>query len=99
MNVFSALCVAVAAGVTVDLVRALTRSTILGVMAGLGLALTPEVWSLATHAEAHTLHLALLAILLRLLVAWEARVRRPPEPVMSVPCQRRCRPGRRPRRR
>ena len=84
MNVFSALCVAVAAGVTVDLVRALTRSTILGVMAGLGLALTPEVWSLATHAEAHTLHLALLAILLRLLVAWEARVRRPPEPVVSV---------------
>jgi hypothetical protein len=75
MNVFSAVCVALAAAVTVDLVRALTRSTILGVVAGLGMALTPIAWNLATHAEAHTLHLALLAILLRLLVSWEARVR------------------------
>jgi hypothetical protein len=77
MNVLSALCVAVAAGVTVDLVRALTRSTVLGVMAGLGLALTPVVWAIATHAEAHALHLALVAILLRLLVAWEALTRQP----------------------
>jgi hypothetical protein len=75
MNLLSALCVAVAAAVTVDLVRALTRSTILGVMAGLAMAFTPVVWGLATHAEAHTLHLALAAILLRLLVAWEDRVR------------------------
>jgi hypothetical protein len=75
MNLLSALCVAVAAGVTVDLVRALTRSTLLGVMAGLGLALTPVVWAIATHAEAHALHLALVAILLRLLIAWEDRVR------------------------
>src|SRR3954451_20921667 len=75
MNLFSALCVAVAAGVTVDLARALTGSTILGVLAGLGMALTPTAWSLATHAEAHTLHLALVAILLWLLVAWESRVR------------------------
>jgi hypothetical protein len=71
MNVFAAVCVAVAAGVTVDLVRALTRSTATGVLAGLGLALTPIVWSIGTHAEAHALHLALVAILLRLLVAWE----------------------------
>ena len=34
MNLFAALCVAVAAAVTVDLVRALTRSALLGVMAG-----------------------------------------------------------------
>ncbi len=75
MNLLSAICVAVAAGVTVDLVRALTGSVVLGVMAGLGLALTPIAWGMATHAEAHTLHLALVAILLRLLVAWDARVR------------------------
>src|SRR6478672_3389049 len=75
MNLFSALSVAVAAGVTVDLARALTGSTILGVLAGLGMGLTPTAWSLATHAEAHTLHLALVAILLWLLVAWESRVR------------------------
>ena len=72
MNLFAALCVAVAAAVTVDLVRVLTRSTLLGVLAGLGLALTRIVWAIGTHAEAHALHLAFVAILLRLLVAWEA---------------------------
>jgi hypothetical protein len=76
MNLLSGLCLAVAAGVTVDLVRALTRSTFLGVAAGLGLALTPIAWSIGTHAETHALHLALLAILLRLLVAWEDRATR-----------------------
>ncbi len=74
MNLFSALCVAVAAGVTVDLVRKLTGWTILGMAAGIALALTPVVWAIATHAEAHSLHLALLAILLWLLVAWDERV-------------------------
>ncbi len=37
--------------------------------------MTAVVWSIGTHAEAHALHLALVAILLRLLVAWEQRVR------------------------
>jgi hypothetical protein len=71
MNLLAALCVAVAAAVTVDLTRALTRSMTLGVMAGLGLAFTEIVWSIGTHAEAHALHLALIAILFRLLVAWD----------------------------
>jgi hypothetical protein len=75
MNLFAALSLAVAAAVTVDLVRALTRSIPLGVLAGLGLALTEIAWSIGTHAEAHALHLALVAILFRLLVAWEERVR------------------------
>ncbi len=75
MNVFSAICVAVAAGMTVDLVRKLTGWTILGIAAGIGLALTPIVWAIATHAEVHSLHLALLAILLWLLVGWDDRVR------------------------
>jgi hypothetical protein len=73
MNLFAALSVAVAAAVTVDLVRALTGSLALGVAAGIGLALTDIVWKIGTHAEAHALHLALLAILVRLLVAWEDR--------------------------
>ena len=68
MNVFSAICLAVAAGVTVDLVREADRLAILGMAAGIGLALTPIAWAIATHAEAHSLHLALLAILLWLLV-------------------------------
>src|SRR4029079_8558380 len=63
MNLFAGLCAAVAAAVTVDLVRALTRAVVLGVMAGLGLAFTGIVWKLGTHAEAHALHLALVAIL------------------------------------
>ena len=73
MNLLAGLCVAVSAGITVDLVRALTRSTLLGVAVGLALALTPAVWSIGTHAEAHALHLAFVALLLRLLVAWQAR--------------------------
>ncbi len=75
MNLFAGLCVAVAAAVTVDLVRALTRSVALGVLAGLGLAFTEIVWSIGTQAEAHALHLALVALLFRVLVAWEGRVR------------------------
>jgi hypothetical protein len=70
MNLLSALCVAAAAAVAVDLVRALTRSLALGVAAGLGLAFTEFVWSIGTHAETHSLHLLLGAILLRLLFAW-----------------------------
>jgi hypothetical protein len=75
LNLLSGLCLAAGAGLTVDLVRALTRSTILGVAAGVGLALTPLAWAIGTHAETHALHLALVVLLLRLLVAWESRVR------------------------
>jgi len=74
MNLFSAICLAVAAGVTVDLVRKLTGWTILGIATGIAMALTPVAWAIATHAEAHSLHLALLAILLWLLVTWDERV-------------------------
>ncbi len=74
MNLFAAISLAAAAAVTVDLVRALGRSAVLGVTAGLGLALTEVAWAIGTHADAHALHLALVAILLRLLVAWEDRV-------------------------
>ncbi len=80
MNIFSAICLAVAAGVTVDLVRALTGWIALGVAAGIAMALTPIAWAIGTHAEAHSLHLALVAILLWLLVAWDARVRVPAVP-------------------
>ncbi len=75
MNLLSAVCLGVAAAVTVDLVRALTRSLAIGVAAGLALALTPLAWSIGTHADPHVLHLALVAILLRLLVGWDDRVR------------------------
>ncbi len=71
MNLLSAIFVGVAAAITVDLARMLTGSTILGVVTGLGLAATPIVWSIGTHADPHALHLVLLAGLLWLLVRWE----------------------------
>ena len=83
MNVFSLLCIAVAAAVTVRLVMRLTGSAPIGMAAGLGLATTPVAWNLATHADPHTLHLALVVILVAVLVRWEhgrraaERVRRP----------------------
>jgi 4-amino-4-deoxy-L-arabinose transferase-like glycosyltransferase len=71
MNLLSAILVGVAAGLTVDLVRLLTRSTLVGVAAGIGLVATPLAWSIATHADPHALHLAFVAALLWLLVRWE----------------------------
>ncbi len=69
MNLFAGLCLAVAVAVVADLARVLSGSTAMGIVAGLGLAFT--AWWIGTHAETHALHLALLAILFRVLVAWE----------------------------
>jgi hypothetical protein len=71
MNLLSALLVATAAGLTVALVRRLTASTLLGVAAGLGLGLNPIAWRIGTRADAHAFHLALVALLLVALVAWQ----------------------------
>ncbi|HLX35617.1 MAG TPA: DUF2723 domain-containing protein, partial [Candidatus Limnocylindrales bacterium] len=76
INVLSLLCVAAAAAVAVALVRRLTGSTILGIAAGIGLALTPVVWTHATSADPHPLHLAFVAILLFVLVTWGEKHRR-----------------------
>ncbi len=75
MNLLSAILVAVAAGLTVVLVRQLTGRTLVAVATGIGLAATPVVWRISTRADAHALHLALLAGLLVLLIGWEARRR------------------------
>jgi hypothetical protein len=80
MNLLSAILVGVAAGITVDLVRILTRSIGLGIVAGLGLGATPIVWAIGTHADPHALHLAFVAALLWLLVRWEqVRAEDPPQ--------------------
>jgi 4-amino-4-deoxy-L-arabinose transferase-like glycosyltransferase len=71
MNVLSAVLVGVGSAFTVDLARRLTGSTLLGIAAGLGTALTPIVWAIGTHADPHALHFALVAIILWLLVRWE----------------------------
>ena len=75
ITVLSLIAVAVASGATVVLVRRLTGMTALGVVAGLGLALTPVVWQNATRADPHPLHLALVAVLFVLLVGWSSRRR------------------------
>jgi len=77
MNLFSAVCVATAVGLTVVLVRQLTGRAVLAVAAGLVLFLTRITWDISTHADAHSLNLALLALVLVLLVAWEDRARAP----------------------
>jgi hypothetical protein len=71
MNLLSALLVGVAAGACVPLVRLLTGSLALGVAAGLGLATTELAWRIGTRADPHALHLALVALLLLTLVAWQ----------------------------
>jgi len=71
MNVLSLLSVALAGAVTVRLVARLTGRLSIGIAAGIGVALTPSAWRLATHADPHTLHLALVAVLFLLLVGWE----------------------------
>ena len=71
VNVLSAILVAIGAGVTVDLARRLSGSLLLGVAAGIGIAVTPIVWAIGTHADPHALHFALVAIILWLLVRWE----------------------------
>jgi hypothetical protein len=71
ITVLSLLAVATASGATVALVRRLTGSTIIGIAAGIGLATTPVVWTNATRADPHPIHLAFVAILLLALVRWE----------------------------
>ena len=75
MNLLSAVLVAVAAGTTVAIARRLGTPLAVAAAAGFGLATTPIAWSIATHADAHALHLALVALVVLLLVGWEARVR------------------------
>ena len=70
MNLLATLCAAVAAGLTVDVVRRLTGRVVLGAAAGGALALTPATWSISTRADPHALHLALVAGMSVLLLAW-----------------------------
>jgi hypothetical protein len=71
VNVLSAIVVGIGSAFTVDLARRLSGSLALGIVAGLGITLTPIVWAIGTHADPHALHFALVAIILWLLVRWE----------------------------
>jgi len=71
MNLLSGILIAVSAGITVLLVRRLTDSTPVAAAAGLGIGLNGIAWRIGTRADAHALHLALVALLLLALVAWQ----------------------------
>jgi hypothetical protein len=75
MNLLSAVLLGLAAGLAVVLVRQLAGRTSVAVAAGLLLALTPLAWRMGTFADPHTLHVALLAGLMVILVGWEQRRR------------------------
>jgi hypothetical protein len=84
MNVLSAILVAVGTAFATDLARRLTGSLALGIAVGVGMALTPIVWSIGTHADPHALHFALITIILWLLVRWEqARRGNPLDPTLA----------------
>jgi len=73
MNLFGALCVAAAVGLTAVLVRELTGRSVLAVAVAVVLFLAPMTWRMASTADAHSLHLLLLALLLVVLVGWARR--------------------------
>jgi hypothetical protein len=69
-NLLSALLVATAAGVMVPLLRRLAVPVPVAAAAGIGLALTPIAWRVSAAADAHALHIALVALVVTALVRW-----------------------------
>lgn len=87
MNLLSALLVGVATGGVVLVARRLGAGLTLAVAAGAGFALTPATWAIGTAADAHALHVALLALLVLALLRWEDLVGRrredPADPALA----------------
>jgi hypothetical protein len=74
-NLLSAILAASGAGLAGATVSLLTRRAVVGIAAGLALAVSPATWGVAIRADAHALHLALVALVLLLLVVWTERER------------------------
>ncbi|HSP18022.1 MAG TPA: DUF2723 domain-containing protein [Myxococcaceae bacterium] len=75
-NLLSAVLVAIAAGITVPLLRRLDVPVPVAAAAALGFALTPIVWSISAAADAHALHIALVALVVLAQVRWGRIVER-----------------------
>lgn len=75
MNLLSAVLVAGSTALAVAVARRLGAPLIVAAAAGIGLATTPIVWRIGTHADAHALHLSVIALVALLLIDWERRVR------------------------
>lgn len=73
LNLFSAACGAVAAGLLTFVVAAISGSVVGGATAGLLLAFSYTFWSQAIIAEVYTLHLALVGVCLLALLWWSRR--------------------------
>ncbi len=70
VNLLSALLVAGAVGAMVPLLRRFDVPLPVAAAGAAGLALTPITWAIASAADAHALHLALVALLTVALVRW-----------------------------
>lgn len=84
MNLLSAILIGAAAAAVVVIGRRLGVPTAVAAASGVGFSATPLAWQMATHADVHALHVALLALLLVLLVRWE-RARRQELPTAIHP--------------
>lgn len=73
INLLAALLAAATAALVVVLVGQLTRRPLLALAAGLVFGTLPVSWRLATHADPHGLHVALVALLFVLLLGWQRR--------------------------
>ena len=73
MNLLAALLAAVTAALVVALVGQLTRRPLLALATGLVFGTLPVSWRLATHADPHGFHVALVALLFVLLLGWQRR--------------------------
>jgi len=71
LNLFSALCGAISAGLLTWLVATVTASRAGGIVAGLLLAVSYTFWTQAVIAEVYTLHLTLIGLVLAALISWQ----------------------------
>jgi hypothetical protein len=74
VNLLSALLVAGAVGAMVPLLRRFDVPLPIAAAGAAGLALTPITWAIASAADAHALHVALVMVLALTLVRWERLV-------------------------
>ena len=74
MNLLQAILAAVAVAGTVGVIQVLTGRRLIALATGLMLTCSQLFWRLSTHADPHMFHVALVAILFVVLLAWDRQV-------------------------
>jgi hypothetical protein len=74
MNLLQAILAAVAVAGTVGVIQVLTGRRLIALATGLMLTCSQLFWRLSTHADPHMFHVALVAILVVVLLAWDRQV-------------------------